>query len=153
MRKQIFYKFSAALVLMTLLACASAPMATPERDQKAKTFAVVPSKATVYLYRNETLGAALSMDVTVNGQKIGQTVSKSYFRIELEPGTYKIVSQGDDAKALELKAEAEKVYFVWQEVKMGFASGGSKLQVVPSEKGQPGVLECALLDGPATLTK
>lgn len=153
MRRQAFAVLSAACLVFVLIGCASAPMAVPQLDQKAKTFAPVADKAVVYIYRNETLGAALSMDVSIDDKSLGNTVSKSFFRVEIEPGTHKIVSQGDKDKALDLKVEADKVYFVWQEVKMGFMSGGSQLQIVPEAKGHEGVNECTLLDSPASPAK
>lgn len=152
MRKSSLVKlFSALALVVGFLGCASAPMAVPERDQTAKTFAPVADKAVVYIYRHETFGAALTMDVTLNGKPLGKTVSKSFFRVEVAPGACKLVSQGKLDQALDLAVEAGKVYFVWQEVKMGFASGGSKLQVVPEAKGRADVQACKLLEAPASL--
>lgn len=41
--------------LAILSGCATVPMASPEKDMQAKTFAVKPDKSTIYIYRNERL--------------------------------------------------------------------------------------------------
>jgi Protein of unknown function (DUF2846) len=98
----------------------------------------------VYVYRNESLGAAVPMPLTVNGKLAGSTGAYTFFRFELPPGKHTFTSQGETSK-LELGTEAGQSYFVWQEVKMGVFAGGSKLQLVPEAAGRKAVLECALL--------
>jgi hypothetical protein len=130
--------------LATLWGCATVDKAPASADSSAKQFTAVPGASVVYLYRNESLGAALSMPVTVNGKLVGNTGARSYFRMELPAGTHNLTSQGDGSK-LALTTEPGKVYYVWQEVKMGVLSGGSKLQVVPDDVGKKGVMESALI--------
>lgn len=148
-----------ALVFLLPLAllftgCASAPMATPERDQQAKAFAPVAERGVVYLFRDENFGAAVKMSVAVDGRLIGDTVAKSYFRLELEPGPHEILSKAEADSTLKLTVEAGKVYFVWQEVKMGLWSARCLLHEIPSaEEGRKRVAECQLLEGPTTLPK
>lgn len=124
--------------------CASIKKAPVEMDAKAKQFMTVPDKAAVYVYRNETFGAALSMPVTVDGQLAGNTGPESFFRFELAPGSHTITSQGDGSE-LTVQTEAGKIYYVWQEVKMGMWSGGSKLQLVDDKTGMKGVNECTMI--------
>ena len=138
-----------ALVLiaaaMMIAGCASVPMAGGDQDARAKSFAVAPGKANVYVYRNEILGAALKLQVTFDGQVVGDTAAKSYFALEVAPGRHTLASQSDGNGILELNTVAGKNYFVWQEVKMGILSGGSKLQVVDDTTGRAGVNECSLI--------
>jgi len=54
-----------------LAGCASVNKAPPEADSAAKTFQPKAGVAQVYVYRNESLGAALSMPVTVDGKLAG----------------------------------------------------------------------------------
>lgn len=134
----------AAFVAMTFLSgCASVPMASKEMDASAKQFTAPVDKSKIYVFRNETLGAALKMPVTLDGKAIGDTGSKTYFMLEVTPGTHVLTSQGNES-TLTVEAEAGKTYYVWQEVKMGMMSGGSKLQLVSEDKGQAGVKESKL---------
>ena len=135
---------SAALALAVLATgCATVNKATPEADASAKAFRANPAVSQVYIYRNEVLGAALSMPVTVNGKLIGTTGAKTFFKIDLPAGKHTLTSQGEVSK-LDLVTETGKLYFVWQEVKMGGFSGGSKLQLVSEAVGKQGVQECTL---------
>jgi hypothetical protein len=123
-----------------LYGCATVSKAPPTADAEAKLFKANPSVSQVYVYRNETFGAALSMPVTVNGKLAGSTGPHSYFKFDLPAGKHVITSQGEGSR-LELDTQAGQIYYVWQEVKMGMLSGGSKLQLVAEDVGRKGVLE------------
>ena len=124
--------------------CASINKAPASLDAEAKQFKPNPSYSQVYVYRNETLGAALSMPVTVNGKLAGTTGPNSFFKFDLPEGTHTITSQ-DDESVLKISTKKNEIYYVWQEVKMGAFSGGSKLQIVDEAKGQSGVRECTMI--------
>lgn len=131
----------------TLIAgCASVPMASHERDTQTKMFNVKPSKANIFIYRNESLGSAIKMDVALNGKPIGQTAAKTYFALEVEPGKHTLVSKAENDSTLDVPTEAGKNYFVWQEVKMGLLSPRNKLSMVDEMTGKKGVSECKLID-------
>ena len=50
----------AAILGSSILAgCASVPMASPEADANAKSFRVPAGKSNIYIYRNESFGAAI----------------------------------------------------------------------------------------------
>ena len=121
-------------------------MASVERDAQTKTFSVKPDKANIYVYRNESMGAAVKMDVELNGKPIGQTVAKTYFALEVAPGKHTLVSKAENDAVLDVPAEAGKNYFVWQEVKMGLLYARNKLMLVDEETGKTGVAECKLIE-------
>jgi hypothetical protein len=133
------------LLVVFQVGCASVNKALDSEDSEAKKFVSKPGISHVYVYRNEILGAALSMPVTVNGFLAGMSGPKSFFKFDLAPGQYIFTSQGDISK-LTIITEPSKNYFVWQEVKMGFWSGNSKLQLVTEDVGRKGVLESVRLD-------
>jgi len=124
--------------------CASINKAPASLDAEAKKFVPNANYAQVYVYRNETLGAALSMPVAVNGKLAGTTGPNSFFKFDLPEGKHTLTSQ-DDESTLEIDTQKNKNYYVWQEVKMGALSGGSELQLVDEAKGQAGVKECTLI--------
>ena len=129
-------------LLLLMSGCATVSMMPAEEDTRAKTFAVKSGRANIYLYRNETFGAAIKMTVSLNGKMAGETASKTYFLWEVEPGTYDIASHTENTSTLKLIVEAGKNYFVWQEVKMGLFMARSELQQVDEETGRKGVAEC-----------
>jgi hypothetical protein len=121
-------------------------MASAEKDVAAKSFAVTPTKANIYVYRNETFGAAIKLPVALNGKLVGDTASKTYMRLEVPPGEHTLLSKAENDATLSVKAEAGKNYFVWQEVKMGMFAARSKLQLVDDGMGKTGVQECKLIE-------
>ena len=136
----------AAIVAMVLAAgCASVPMAGKERDTAAKSFTPKPEKSQIYVYRNEMMGSAVTMTVSLDGKVVGRTGPKTFFWWEVEPGVHTIASHTENVSELRIKAEAGKLYFVWQEVKMGWWGARSALQEVDEPTGKSGVMECELI--------
>ncbi|MDD4978861.1 MAG: DUF2846 domain-containing protein [Gallionella sp.] len=133
-----------ALMTLSLVGCASVQMADPAKDAQAKQFTAKPDVAGIYIYRNESMGAALKMDIDLDGKPLGQSAAKTYFYAEVQPGNHKITSKTENTVDLSIDAVAGKLYYVWQEVKMGVWSARSKLQLVDEATGQAGVNECKL---------
>ena len=56
-----------------------------------------------------------------------------------------MISKAENDSVLDLTAVAGKIYYVWQEVKMGLFLARSQLQPVDEKTGQAGVLESKLV--------
>jgi hypothetical protein len=138
--KQLF----AALCLLVASGCATVQMGDTQADAKLKTFIPPQNKAALYVYRNETFGAAIKMTVILDGRILGDTASRTYLHAELEPGKHRLVSKTENDSVLDFEAIAGKIYYVWQEVKMGLWQARSLLQLVDEQTGQAGVLESQL---------
>lgn len=80
-KKSIFVVLLSITALLT--GCASVPMASIELDTQAKTFATKADKANIYVYRNESIGAAVKMDIAMDGKTIGQTAAKTYIALQV----------------------------------------------------------------------
>lgn len=133
-----------AAIAANLVGCASVNMGDAKQDAAAKKFAVPTEQSAVYIYRNESMGAAVKMDVEVDGNAIGQTAAKTYLYKELAPGKHTITSKAENTDTVEIDAKPGVLYYVWQEVKMGILYARTRLHVVDAEKGQEGVLETKL---------
>ena len=132
-----------ALAAGALAGCASVPMAPKEADAAAKQFQPRPGMANIYLYRNETFGAAIAMTVSLDGKIMGRTGPQTYFLWEVAPGRHEIGSHTENTSRLAIDAQAGRNYYVWQEVKMGMWQPGSLLQEMSEADGRKGVLECS----------
>ena len=140
-----------AIVLISLLSgCATVPMAPLELDTEAKTFTPPRDKASIYIYRNEILGAAIPVTVSINDRTIGQTASKTYFRFNVNPGKYNIKALAENTAELSLSTTAGNSYFVWQEMKMGMWMARANLVQVDQSVGQAAVSECKLIASTVT---
>lgn len=141
MKKTIF----ALAISVLITGCASVPMADLESDNIAKSFKLVSDKANLYIYRNESMGAAIKMPVLLNNQSIGDTAANTYIFKQITPGKYTVTSKTENDAHITIDAEAGKNYFIWQEVKMGMWSARSQLQQVDEKTGQAAVNECKLI--------
>jgi hypothetical protein len=126
--------------------CASVPMASPERDSAAKSFSVKPGKANIYVYRNESMGAAIRMTLALDDKLVGSTAAKTYVLLEVNPGKHTLISKAENDSTLTVSAAPGRNYFVWQEVKMGVFGARSALQLVDEATGKAGVAECKLIE-------
>lgn len=137
---------AAALVSVSLFGCATVNMGDARQDAAVKTFAAPAGKAGLYIYRNETMGAAIKMNVAVDGQPIGQTAANTFLYKEVAPGKRTITSTAENTDTLEIDAKPGVLYYIWQEVKMGILGARSKLQLVDESNGKKGVLETKLAE-------
>jgi hypothetical protein len=87
------------------------------------------------------------MDVEVDGKPVGQTAAKTYFYKEVAPGKHMVTSKSENTDSIEVDTVAGKLYYIWQEVKMGLLYARTKLTLVSEEEGRKGVLECQLAAG------
>ena len=135
---------SVAIIFGFLSGCASVPMASLEMDAEAKKYIVPPGKSSIYLYRNEVIGGAISMPVSLDGKIVGKTGPKTYFKWDVSPGEHEIASHTENTSTISINAIAGKIHFIWQEVKMGLWTARSLLQEVSASEGEKGVNESKL---------
>jgi hypothetical protein len=121
-------------------------MANNEQDSQAKDFIPVANMSTIYVYRNENLGAAIKMPLLMDDKFIGDTAANTYLRKVIEAGRHTLISKTENDAELQLDTEPGRIYYVWQEVKMGMFTAGSKLHLVDEAVGKKGVLECKLIE-------
>lgn len=143
----MFSRLVAALVLAAgLVGCASVPMGDAKKDSSLKAFTAKPDTAGVYIYRNENFGGAIRMDVEIDGKPIGQTAAKTFLYKEVAPGKHTVTSKSENSDSIEIDAVGGKLYYIWQEVKMGFLYARTRLQLMGEEEGRKGVLETQLAE-------
>ena len=126
---------SAALLLGGALPTAAqtqtAPATTPlAAETTARLFEAVPGKAVIYLLRNRGDIWTFSVRVLLDGKEMGATEPSSYFRWVVAPGTHVIVSDTYPPAVIELKTEAGGLYYVWQDINVGFLRAFSRLEAV-----------------------
>jgi hypothetical protein len=132
-------------LLATLLGGCMHKLAPPESDALAKEMQPVAEKAVIYLFRNEPASAPWPIHVTLDQKDMGTTGANTYFRWEVEPGRHILVSRTENKPALILDAQAGRIYYVWQEIRMGFFRPQSELREVDRETAQIALRDCYLL--------
>ncbi|HET8880698.1 MAG TPA: DUF2846 domain-containing protein [Solimonas sp.] len=129
---------------LTLAGCASAPIGGGSQDADAKRFVARPDVAGLYIYRTETIDAALKIDLALDGKPIGPSAAHTYYFLDVEPGRHTVTSTSGNSDSLDIDMEAGQLYYVWQEVKMGFLAARTELHRVDADEGRKGVLESSL---------
>ena len=135
-----------AALSISLVGCASVNMGDAKQDAALKTFTTSKDKTGVYIYRNESMGAAIKMNVELDGKTIGQTAAKTYLYKEVTPGKHTFTSKAENDSSIEVDAKPGTMLYIWQEVKMGIIGARSKLQLVDQAQGQKGVQETQLAE-------
>lgn len=134
--------FLGALLLTS--ACASVPMSSSEKDAEAKKFNIPPTHSRIYLYRNEALGSAMKVAITLDGRHKGKTARNIYFSWDVKPGEHELSCLAETDSTITVNAKPGKAHFVWQEMKMGLLSAGCALHEVDQSVGKKAILSCNL---------
>ncbi|HWA11783.1 MAG TPA: DUF2846 domain-containing protein [Burkholderiales bacterium] len=113
-------------------------------DAAAKAFKAPEGQSRIYLYRNESMGGAVKIPVTVDGRMSAHTGPKTYFVFDVAPGPHELACIGETSGKLSLTTTAGTSYYVWQEMKMGMWAASCALKQVDEQTGQKAVNECKL---------
>ncbi|MGH6660099.1 MAG: hypothetical protein ACREB6_01045 [Rhodospirillales bacterium] len=133
----------ALMLALALAACAAAtvPMASPEDDARAKSFAVAPAKANIYVYRVDS--RSIQLLVSMDGRLAGKTVPGTYLMWEVSPGPREIGSIGDFLPSVIVNAVAGRNHFVRQHAAIGLTVFGYvRLEEVDEETGRREIAGC-----------
>ncbi|KRC29031.1 hypothetical protein ASE28_19060 [Acidovorax sp. Root219] len=133
------------IAALALVGCAQVPRAGVTEEAKAKQFAPQAETASLYIFRDELFGGAISMPVNLNNQNLGYTGPKSFFYLNVAPGRYTIESMAENQASISIDVQAAKNYFVWQEVKMGLFQARSNLTQTDDARGRQGVLASKMI--------
>lgn len=142
-------------LLFLLTACASYQLANKEKDSHAKEFKAPLAKSKIYVYRSEVLGAAIGMKVYIDGKYMAKTGPYTFIMTEVSPGPHVITSHAENRDLIRLQTEPGKIYYVWQEVHLGFLIMRTELHVVTDEAdAQKEIRQCSLIEAtPEDLAK
>lgn len=132
-------KLATVVALVALAGCASVPMGDETRDAELKKFAARPGVASIYVYRSEPLGVTHLLEVELDGKTLGRTATKTYLYAEVAPGKHTITSKAENTDTIEIDTVAGRLYFVWQEVKLGLLKARTKLHLVDENRGRADV--------------
>ena len=99
----IFFPFPAGFAPLPVAAVV--PLDSPEADALAKAYQTNPSKAGIYIHRNDRV-VAYKVPVLLDNVRVGDNTSKTYIFRQVDPGTHVITSQTENAATLSLDVEA-----------------------------------------------
>ena len=136
--------FIAIALLLLVSGCASVPMASKEDDAAAKTFRAPSDKGRIYVYRNESMGGAVKIPITLDGKLEGSTAKQTYFIFDVSPGSHEVGCIGETPGTVTVDAKSGEAAYVWQEMKMGMWAASCAMHIVDEQTGRKGVSESTL---------
>jgi len=134
----------ALLLVVSISGCASVPMAPLSEDTQAKKFEHTQGKSTVYVYRNETFGAAIKVTVAADDKMLGQTAPYTYYLLRLEPGLHKFSCYAENTENFSISTKPDQLYFIRQEMKMGMWAARCAIYEATTEEGKAAILESSM---------
>ena len=138
-------------LLLTLCACASVPVARNDLDVRAKLAPPSGGSASVFVYRPHALaGVAVTVDVTVDEERVGSLASGTFTRLTLRPGEHKLVVSAVGKVEQTLVVDGSRTYFVKVGPAWGWSGANAYAEVVADERAaREEIAGCALIADPA----
>ncbi len=130
-----------AVVALLVGGCASTPEAPRDRDAEAKQFLTHPNASTIYVYRIDVEPTDDHVVLYIDSRLIGETLPRTYFRIDTVPGRHVLHGTAVDLGKLNLETRPGELYFV----ELTVAAGQSNFRLVPEKIGRKRLLECCVL--------
>ncbi|RZV12776.1 DUF2846 domain-containing protein [Aliarcobacter butzleri] len=148
MNTKLLLIIGSIISVLLFTGCASKQnLASKEESAQAKLFNIPnEGKAGIYIYRDSTLGGALTKTIFIDDKPIAVSSPKMFFYTELEGDKeHKISTQSEfSPNDLFLKVEKNKLYFIRQYIKFGVFVGGANLEVVDEEVGKKAILDSSM---------
>ena len=111
---------SLALAVLAVGACASGA----KFSEASPSFTPVGGDAgRIFFYRPSSMGAAITPDVHLNGEVVGQAVADGYFFVNRPPGEYKVMTSTEVERSLSFVLDRGQTRYVKLAVSMGFFAG------------------------------
>jgi hypothetical protein len=136
-------KHTALLIALSCLfhiGCVSTRQFAPFPDQ---TRTVEDSaKGRIYVMRPGTVGSAIPMDVSDDGQIIGSTGPHGFLCWERKPGIAVISGKAENTSSVYLPVKAGKTHYIFQHMRPGWMSSRNKLEIVSEEEGRQVLKRC-----------
>ena len=137
----------ATLALFLLVGCTSVGKMPPEVDSQVKAMQPPVGKALVYVVRPTSLGKPFNGTITANGTYVGTTRGGMFVYAILPPGECKFKVTGhDNSSSIKTTLEADKTYFIKEEVFPGVIRGFAKLVLLDNDSGRKDLQHCSLGD-------
>ncbi len=98
------------LMMAVLSSCVSVPWLSQKQMRKQNNSLFLKIKASIYIYRNESLGSAVKVGITLDGKMIGNTARHTYFSLDVEPGKHQVACVAESTFLSTLKPLRAKLF-------------------------------------------
>ena len=141
---KFIHLFIIPAAIFFLTGCSAVKEATQDLDARAKQLTPPAGKSIVYVVRPSSLGSAVGFEVFIDSKYIGTTGGSRFIYAIVSPGKHIIKSSAENDSYLSLNAAADSMYYVRQNISMGFLKARNELELLNAIEGHLGVTECSL---------
>jgi hypothetical protein len=133
-------------VMILLSGCAHVPVASTDKDFRAKEFQPPEGKANIYVFRlKEFFGDGILFQVAVDGSNASGIAPGTFRLFIADPGKRTVsVNSNENQDAVEIDAQAGRNYFVDISPKMGLITARVSANLDTDEAGRRSVGKCKL---------
>ena len=114
------------------------------KDSIAKSLTPIGGKAIVYIVRPTGFGFLIRMKLYCDSIFIGSTMAQNYVYLAVDSGKHIFISKSENKSKLELLVEPGKIYYLKQQVKMGFLYAETSLKLLDEAEGKKYLNKCTL---------
>ncbi len=125
-----------SLLLVPVLFLSCVPGYKYMVDQKTKPpFETKRGKAVLVIERTTSFNWSYVINNYLDGKMIGQTLGKSYFITEVQPGSHYVMGQAQNIAVARINFEADRIYFLQQSVYAGAFMMRTGFNVLTAQDG------------------
>ena len=135
MRRSVLIKIAAASAVLLVAGCAAT--GAKHEEMAASMPALKAGEGRIYFYRQSTMvGAALSPDVKLNRDVVGEAKTGGFFYVDRPAGNFVASSSGETEKSVSFNLAPGETKYVRMYVNFGIVAGRLNLEVVPPAQGR-----------------
>jgi hypothetical protein len=122
-----------AATMLLVAGCATGPMYS---EMKSKITPLAAGQGRVFVYRDSSLGAAITPKVNINGKVVGVSRGNGFFYTDLPAGEYRLAAETEVERSLTFSLAAGETKYVRASISLGFFVGRLNFDLVNRTEGE-----------------
>jgi hypothetical protein len=126
-------RFLLVATMLLVAGCATGPKYS---EMKSKIAPPAAGQGRVFVYRDSSLGAAITPKVTINGKVVGVSRGNGFFYVDLPPGEYRLAAETEVERSLSFSLAAGETKYVSASMSLGLFVGRLNFDLVNQAAGE-----------------
>lgn len=144
----------AALILVMSVAIAGCASGPKFSEVKGALPSLAADQGRIYYYRSGTLvGAAIQPSVTLNGEKVGDSVPGGFFFTDRLPGNYEVAMSTEVERKATFTLDQGQIRYIRMSIGFGIIAGRVHPELVDAAQGESEMLDTSYIGTTPLLKK
>lgn len=131
------------VLAVALTGCASGPKFT---EVKSSIPTIGANKGRIYFFRSNSLvGSAIQPSVTLNGEKVGDSVPGGFFFVDRTPGNYEVSMSTEIERKASFTLEQGQTRYIRMTIGFGILAGRVHPELVDASQAETELLESSYI--------